>query len=74
MTNKQVLNIIENEVKKAEKKFPESFSSKRAGHSIIEEEYEEFKNAIFADDFDLAFNEASQLGAMCVRYMNSVTK
>jgi len=71
MSNEQVLKLIQIEVEKAEKKFPESFSSIRAGHSIIEEEYEEFKNAVFADNFDSAFKEVSQLAAMCVRYMKN---
>lgn len=36
---------------------------------MIEEEYEEFKEAVFADDHDQAFREAVQLGAMALRYI-----
>ena len=45
------------------------FSSARAGHSIIEEEYDEFWEAIKADDIPHAVIEAKQLAAMAIKFI-----
>lgn len=68
MTNEQAAKLLTDEVKRAEAKHP-GWDGVRHGHSVIEEEYEEFKEAVFADDLDQAFREAVQLGAMALRYI-----
>jgi len=46
--------------------------SRRDGHSVIEEEYDEFWAAIKADDFAQARREVLQLAAMCLAYLLEV--
>lgn len=70
MTNEQAAKLITDEVERAEAKHPK-WDGIRHGHSVIEEEYEEFKGAVFADDHDQAFREAVQLGAMALRYIKN---
>ena len=45
------------------------FSSVRAAHSIIEEEYDEFWEAVKADDIPHAVLEAKQLAAMAIKFI-----
>lgn len=45
------------------------FTSARAGHSIIEEEYDEFWEAIKVDDIPHAVIEAKQLAAMAIKFI-----
>ena len=68
MTNEQAAKLITDEVERAEAKHPK-WDGIRHGHSVIEEEYTEFRDAVFADDHDQAFREAVQLGAMALRYI-----
>jgi hypothetical protein len=68
MTNDQLAKLITEEVERAEAKHPQ-WDGVRHGQSVIEEEYIEFRDAVFADDHEQAFKEAVQLGAMCVRYI-----
>lgn len=68
MTNDQSVNLIAEELSRAETKHPK-WDGHRHGHSVIAEEFKEFEAAIFADDHDGAFKEAVQLGAMCARYI-----
>lgn len=70
MTNDQVAKLITDELERAEKKHPR-WDGARHGHSIIDEEFHEFEQAIFGDDADAAFEEAVQLGAMCARYIKN---
>lgn len=71
MTNEQVLKLIGEELARAEIKHPQTGLSPRHSHSVIEEEYDEFWEAVKADDLDAAFKECVQLGAMCARYMKN---
>lgn len=68
MTNEQSAQLIIEEVQRAEAKHP-NWDGIRHGHSVIEEEYIEFRDAVFADDHEQAFKEAVQLGAMALRYI-----
>jgi len=68
MTNEQAAKLITDELERAELKHPE-WDGPRHGHSVIEEEYIEFRDAVFADDDEQAFQEVVQLGAMCVRFI-----
>ena len=70
MTNEQATKIIADELARAEKKHPQ-WDGIRHGHSIIEEEYSEFRDAVFADDHEAAYFEAVQLGAMAARYIKN---
>lgn len=70
MTNDQSVQLIKDELARAEAKHPQ-WDGRRHGQSVIEEEYIEFRNALFADDFDHAFAEVTQLGAMCARYIKN---
>lgn len=70
MTNDQVAKLILEELERAETKHP-TWGGVRHGHSVIEEEYSEFRDAVFADDREHAFREAVQLGAMCARYIKN---
>ena len=70
MTNEQVLKLIGDELARAETKHP-TWNGKRHGHSVIEEEYIEFRDEVFADNDEAAFKEVVQLGAMCARYMKN---
>lgn len=70
ITNEQCVKLIQDELEKAELKHPK-WGGARHGHSVIEEEYEEFKEAVFADDMDQAFKEVAQLGAMCARFIKN---
>ena len=68
MTNDQCLDLIDQEVRRAETKHP-SWNGVRHGESVIREEANEFRDAVFADEHEQAFQECVQLAAMCVRYM-----
>lgn len=70
MTNDQCLQLIGEEVERAESKHPK-WDGARHGQSVIEEEYIEFRDEVFADNHELAFKEVTQLAAMCVRYMKN---
>lgn len=70
MTNEQVAKLLTEEVERAETKHPR-WGSIRHGHSVIEEEYDEFKQAVFADNEEEAFKECVQLGAMCIRFIKN---
>ena len=70
MTNEQCVKLIEDELERAETKHPR-WHGTRHGHSVIEEEYIEFRNAVFADNEQEAFKEVVQLGAMCARYIKN---
>jgi hypothetical protein len=70
MTNEQSVKLIQDELDRAEAKHPK-WDGVRHGHSVIEEEYIEFRDAVFADDNDQAFREVVQLGAMCARYIKN---
>lgn len=48
------------------------FSSARHGHSVIEEEFDEFWDAIKADDIEHARKEVLQLAAMCLSFLTDV--
>ena len=73
MTNDQILRLIDEEVERAEKKhpLPPGGVSPRHSHSVIEEEYDEFWEAIKTDDHIGAYREAVQLAATCVRYLKN---
>jgi len=68
MTNEQCVQLIAEELARAELKHPK-WDGHRHGHSVIEEEYIEFRDAVFADDDEQAFKEVVQLGAVCARYI-----
>ena len=70
MTNDQVAKLIIHELELAEMKHPE-WDGPRHGHSVIEEEYIEFRDAVFTDDDEQAFQEVVQLGAMCARFIKN---
>lgn len=70
MTNDQALKLIGDELARAEAKHPK-WDGKRHGHSVIEEEYIEFRDEVFADNDEAAFKEVVQLGAMCARYIKN---
>ncbi len=70
MTTIQALELIGHELERAESKHPK-WDGKRHGHSVIEEEYIEFRNEVFADNDEKAFKEVVQLGAMCARYIKN---
>lgn len=70
MTNNQAAKLITDEVERSETKHPH-WDGIRHGHSVIEEEYIEFRDAVFRDDHDQAFREAVQLGAMALRYIKN---
>jgi hypothetical protein len=70
MTIDQATKLIADELARAEAKHPH-WDGPRHGHSVIEEEYLEFRDALFADDYDQAFKEAVHLGAMCARYIQN---
>ena len=68
MTNEQAAKLIIHELELAEMKHPK-WDGPRHGHSVIEEEYIGFRDAVFADDDEQAFQEVVQLGAMCARFI-----
>ena len=70
MTNEQCAALLVAELERAEKKHP-AWNGKRHGHSVIEEEYIEFRDALFADEHEHAFQEAIHLGAMALRYIKN---
>jgi hypothetical protein len=70
MTNDQSVKLIQDELDRAEAKHPK-WDGVRHGHSVIEEEYIEFRDAVFADDTEQAFKEVVQLGAMCARFIKN---
>lgn len=70
MTTDQATKLIADELDRAEAKHP-AWHGARHGHSVIEEEYAEFRDALFADDHEQAFKEVVQLGAMCARYIKN---
>lgn len=49
-------------------------TSEREGHSVIEEEYDEFWDAIKQDNSIQARHEVTQLGAMCLRFLIDTDK
>lgn len=67
MTNEQVAKLVIEEIERAEAKHPK-WDGHRHGQSVIEEEYIEFRDEVFADNHDAAFKEVIQLAAMCIRY------
>lgn len=71
MINDQALKLIGEELERAEAKHPQINLTPRHSHSVIEEEYIEFRDALFADDHEAAFKEVVQLGAMCARYIKN---
>jgi len=70
MTNEQSVKLIQDELDRAEAKHPK-WGGVRHGHSVIEEEYIEFRDAVFADNDQEAFKEVVQLGAMCARFIKN---
>jgi hypothetical protein len=67
MTNAHIAKLVIEELEVAEKKHP-AWDGIRHGQSVIEEEYIEFRDAVFADDESAAFKEVLHLAAMCMRY------
>lgn len=66
----QALMLLEEEYRKAVAKHGEAGDKDhRHHHSIIEEEYDEFWDAIKADNLGQADREAAQLGAMVLKYL-----
>lgn len=72
MTNEQIVQLVVDELNRAEKKHPD-WDGHRHGQSVIEEEYLEFREAVFTDKPTEAFHEVIQLAAMCVRYAKNHT-
>lgn len=62
------LTLVKDELVRASAKHG-PFVSARHGHSAIEEEYDEFWDAIKADDIDHAKVELVQVAAMCIRFL-----
>ena len=71
MTVDDGLYLIRLELERATKKHG-PFVSARHGHSAIEEEYDEFWDAIKADDIEHAKVEAIQTAAMCLRFLMDI--
>lgn len=69
MTKAEALTLIGNELDRALAKHKIGFITPRHGHSVIEEEYDEFWDAVKADNLAHADKEVIQLGAMCARYL-----
>lgn len=68
MTRENAMQMVLDSLDSAEAHHPD-WHGARHGHSLIEEEYEEFKADVFADDLPLACVEASQLAALCLRFI-----
>jgi hypothetical protein len=69
MTRAEACDAVDRELSSAMLKWPSRSNSPRHLHSIIEEEYDEFWDAIKADDFPHAEKECIQLAAMALRYL-----
>lgn len=63
------LQRISREALRAEGLHPK-FNSPHEAYAVIKEEEEEFWDAIKANDLEHARLEVTQLGAMCLRYLN----
>ncbi len=69
MTKDEALKLIGDELDRAIAKHKIGFVTNRHGHSVIEEEYIEFRDEVFADRHDSALHEVVHLGAMTARYL-----
>lgn len=67
MTNEQIAKLVIEEIERAEAKHPDWLGA-RHGHSVIEEEYIEFRDEVFADNEEAVFSEVIQLAAMAMCY------
>lgn len=64
---------IYDECRRAQEKFS-PFHTMHEGHSVIEEEFDEFWEAVKADDLIKAKTEAVQLAAMALRFLVDITR
>jgi len=69
MTLQAALAEVTHELTRAMTKHPARTDSPRHHHSVLEEEFDEFWDAIKADDFEGARKEAVQVAAMAIRYL-----
>lgn len=66
-----LFEAVDDELVRAQRLFP-PMQSAHEGHSVIREEFEEFWEAVRADNIPKAREEAMQLAAMCVRFLVDV--
>lgn len=69
MTMQEAIAEVTHELNNAMMKHPTRTDSPRHHHSVLEEEFDEFWDAIKADDFVGARKEAIQVAAMAIRYL-----
>lgn len=68
MTPALAFCLVSNELQRAQARF-QPFASDREGHSVIEEEYDEFWEDVKKNQAFFATLECIQLAAMSVRYL-----
>ena len=68
MEAKEALDMIKREYNNAAFKFRE-FNSPHEGYAVIKEEFDELWDEIKANDHKKAIKEATQVGAMALRYL-----
>lgn len=64
-----VATLITNEVKRAMTKWPPITNSPHHHFAVMEEEFIETRDEVFADNMRLAREEALQLAAMAIRFV-----
>ena len=69
MSLQEALAAVTHELMRAQTKHPSRTDSPRHHHSVLEEEFDEFWDAIKKDDFEGARKEAVQVAAMAIRYL-----
>lgn len=63
------LLLIAQEVDRAQRLHPTPMRSTHEGLGIIQEEFHEFRDEVYADNMQAALKEVKQTGAMCLRYL-----
>lgn len=67
ISKEEVFSLVSRELDRALELHPE-WKGNRHGQSVIEEEYIEFRDEVFADHPEAALREVVQLAAMAVRF------
>ena len=66
---RKAVDAIENELRSALRKHPTGFHSAHEGLGVVEEEWDEFKDEVRANNRPAQLIEMTQVGAMAARYL-----
>ena len=69
MNRNEAWALVDKELDHAMAKWPSRTDSPRHHHSVLEEEFDEFWEALKQDDFVVAEKECIQVAAMALRYL-----